>query len=101
MKKNSQDDNTHNKYFTKKDCTVSKSAARYNDNNYTEKSLPPISSNTIDNELKCNMNNLDSNCKYDKDDEIFYDKNRTLFNIIIEDNNKYNIYFSQKILKRK
>ena len=70
--------------MTKKDCTVSK-----NDNNYAKKLLPPISSNIVDNELKYNMNNLNSNCKYDKDNGVFYDKNCTLFNISIEDN-KYN-----------
>ncbi|CAD1479778.1 unnamed protein product, partial [Heterotrigona itama] len=104
IKKNSQDDNTHNKYSTKKDCTISKSAAQHNNNNYAEKSLPPISSNTTDNELKYNMNNLNSNCKYDKDDGIFYDKNHTLFNINIEDNNKYNTstnIFSENIKKTK
>lgn len=86
----------------KKD-TVSKRAAQYNDNNYAEKSLPPISSNTVDNELKYNMNNLNSNCKYDKDDEVFYDKNCTLFNISIEDNNKYNTstnIFSENVKKK-
>ena len=103
MKKNSQDDNIHNKYLTKKDCTVSKSAARYNDNNYAEKSLPPISSNIINNELIYNVNNLNSNCKYEKDDGVFYDKNRTLFNISIEDNNKYNTstnIFSENIKEK-
>ncbi|KAK1120338.1 hypothetical protein K0M31_012322 [Melipona bicolor] len=103
VKKNSQDDNTRNKYLTKKDCTISKSAAQYIDNNYAEKPLFPISSNAVDDELKYNMNNLNLNCKYDKDDGVFYDKNCTLFNISIEDNNKYNIstnIFSENVKEK-
>lgn len=93
MKKYSQDDNIYDVYFNKNHRNIrSRSASRYNEKNLIEKPLSPISLNKFDDKLKNYINNFNSSCKCNKNEnKVFHDnKNHIPYNISIENNNEYN-----------